>query len=120
MSVNPELSILFDFYGEMLTDRQKDAIRCYYDDDLSLSEIAQNFGVNRQAVHDSIKRAEVMLYDMEKRLGMVRRDRKVQAALQGMTEAARRIEAVNQNFRFSSDITELTAQILELAGTLSE
>ena len=73
MAKNLEIALLFDFYGEMLTDKQRDVVELYYNDDLSLSEIAENEGITRQGVRDSIKRAETQLTEMEERLGLVRR-----------------------------------------------
>ena len=58
MAKDLQITMLFDIYGDMLTQKQRDFITYYYDDDLSLSEIAQNEGITRQGVRDSIKRAE--------------------------------------------------------------
>ena len=58
MSKNLEISFLLDFYGDMLTDKQKDVVELYYNEDLSLAEIASHSGITRQGVRDSIKRAE--------------------------------------------------------------
>ena len=52
MAKNLEIALLFDFYGEMLTEKQRDVVELYYDDDLSLSEIAENEGITRQGVRD--------------------------------------------------------------------
>ena len=70
MANNVEITILLDFYGEMLTEKQRDFLSYYYNDDLSLSEIAENEGISRQGVRDAIKRAETLLYDMESKLGL--------------------------------------------------
>ncbi|MEG0919613.1 MAG: YlxM family DNA-binding protein [Anaerovoracaceae bacterium] len=64
-------SLLYDFYGELLTKRQKDVIELYHDENLSLSEIAEEFGISRQGVHDSLKNAEKSLLSYEKKLGLV-------------------------------------------------
>ena len=55
MGKNFEISLLLDFYGDMLTEKQRDMVDYYYNDDLSLSEIAENEGITRQGVRDSIK-----------------------------------------------------------------
>ena len=73
MAKNLEISFLLDFYGEMLTKKQHDFLIYYYDEDLSLSEIAENEGITRQGVRDAIKRAENQLFDMENRLGLAKR-----------------------------------------------
>ena len=64
MAKNLEVSFLLDFYGEMLTKKQHDFLVYYYDEDLSLSEIAENEGITRQGVRDAIKRAENQLFDI--------------------------------------------------------
>ena len=73
MAKNLEIPFLLDFYGEMLTQKQHDCLVYYYEEDLSLSEIAENEGISRQGVRDSIKRAEAQLFDMEERLGLAKR-----------------------------------------------
>ena len=61
---------LADFYGELLDEHTRAVIMAYYDDDLSLAEIAENTGITRQGVRDSIKRAEETLQGYEKKLGL--------------------------------------------------
>ena len=65
MSKDLEMSYLLDFYGEVLTEKQRDVMEQYYNDDLSLSEIADNAGITRQGVRDLIKRAEQTLVSLE-------------------------------------------------------
>lgn len=65
------ISLLYDFYGQLLTDKQQKFVDLYFGHDLSLGEIAENFGVSRQAVHDTLKRAEYVLNDYEQKLGLV-------------------------------------------------
>ena len=62
--------LLYDFYGQLLTERQQNFLELYYEDDLSLGEIAGKFDVSRQAVHDSLKRAEQTLVKYEEELGL--------------------------------------------------
>ena len=73
LAKNLQITVLLDFYGDMLTDKQRDFLGYYYNDDLSLSEIAVNEGITRQGVRDAIKRAETQLYEMESRLELARR-----------------------------------------------
>ena len=72
MEKNIEVSLLFDFYGELLKPSGRQAIDLYYNDDLSLAEIAAQTGITRQGVRDSIKRCEQQLFDFEKKLGLFR------------------------------------------------
>ena len=68
-----EMCLLFDFYGEMLTDKQKEVFDLYYNEDLSLAEIAEQLGVSRQGVWDNIRRAETAMEDIEAKTGLLRR-----------------------------------------------
>ena len=70
---NLEISYLLDFYGDVLTEKQRDVMEQYYNDDLSLSEIADNFGITRQGVRDVIVRAEAILTDLEDKTGLIKR-----------------------------------------------
>ena len=64
------INLLYDFYGQLLTERQQNFLELYYEDDLSLGEIADKFSVSRQAVHDSLKRTEQTLVRYEEELGL--------------------------------------------------
>lgn len=68
-----ELTLLYDFYGELLTDKQKKICELYYLDDLSLGEISEQQGISRQGVHDTLKRSEKQLYHYEEKLKLVNR-----------------------------------------------
>lgn len=70
---NMRYSLLLDFYGELLPSAQRDMIDLYYNEDLSLSEIAEQVGITRQGVRDSVRRAEDLLSDFEEKLGMAGR-----------------------------------------------
>ena len=65
--------MLFDFYGELLTDRQKEFFDLYYNEDLSLAEIAENAGISRQGVRDVIVRAEAAMQEVEDKPGIIKR-----------------------------------------------
>lgn len=68
-----EISMLYDFYGQLLTEKQRDVMHLYYEDDLSLGEIAENLNVSRQAVYDTIKKSEKSLKEYESKLKLVKR-----------------------------------------------
>lgn len=81
------VNFLFDFYQSLLTDKQRLYMQLYYLDDLSLGEIADQYGVSRQAVYDNVKRTEAMLEDYEKKLNLFEKHEsrlEVVEQLQGM------------------------------------
>ena len=83
-----ELALLFDTYGAMLTDKQRDCFDMRYNQDLSLGEIADEMGVSRQAVNDNLTRTEALLRRMEENIGCVKRDLQIRKAMQEILEAA--------------------------------
>ncbi|HOE56255.1 MAG TPA: putative DNA-binding protein [Bacillota bacterium] len=68
-----ETTLLLDFYGYLLTDKQMNIVDMYYNYDLSLGEISEQQGISRQGVYDTLKRAEKILYGYEEKLGLVKR-----------------------------------------------
>ena len=72
MDKNVEVTLLLDFYGNMLTERQREIMTLYYEDNLSLSEVAQELGISKQGVADSVKRSEKLLYDTEEKLQLLK------------------------------------------------
>lgn len=69
MAKDLEMGYLLDFYGEVLTQKQREMLRQYYNDDLSLSEIGENFGITRQGARDAIKHGETTLKELEEKVG---------------------------------------------------
>lgn len=86
-----EMTLLFDYYGELLTQKQRACLDLRYNQDLSLGEIAQELGISRQGVFDNLSRAEAMLRNMEEKTGFVRRDEKVRQAAKVIEASAREI-----------------------------
>lgn len=68
-----ELTLLYDFYGQLLTEKQIEVFDLHYNNDYSLSEIAEELNISRQGVYDAIKRAREVLNDLESKLGLVRK-----------------------------------------------
>lgn len=68
-----EISLLYDFYGQLLTEKQKTVIEYYYNDNFSLGEISETMDISRQGVYDILKRSEKLLYKYEERLMLVNR-----------------------------------------------
>ena len=88
-----EMTFLFDYYGDLLTERQRSCLDLRYNQDLSLGEIAQELGVSRQGVYDNLNRAEAILRDMEEKTGFVRRAMEVRKALRVIQAAASKLAA---------------------------
>jgi len=120
MAKNLEVSMLYDFYGAVLTEKQRDVIELYYNEDLSLAEIAQNEGITRQGVRDAIKRAEQQMFDMEEQLGLVRRFHRIQKQLGEVSAAAQRIADCNERYCGPSEISDQAQKLLLLAQQLKE
>ena len=102
------MSILFDLYGGALTPKQRDFFRLYYEEDLSLAEIAQNEGITRQGVRDAISHAESALRDMEEKLGLCRRFAEFRGAQTECINLAKQISDINRRKYFDSAIAEKT------------
>ena len=114
-----DLAYLFDFYAELLTDKQKDYLDLYYHQDLSLSEIAENEGITRQGVRDVIARAEGILRHMEERLGLVAKYGRVQADMERIAALADRIVTISGRSFVDPDIRGLAESIRGLAAPLA-
>ena len=74
-------SILLDYYGELLTEKQRECFDLHYNEDLSLSEIAEQLGISRQGVWDNIRRAESAMQEMESKTGLIRKTQENRDAL---------------------------------------
>ena len=110
-----EMTLLLDYYGGMLTDKQRDCFDMRYNQDLSLGEIGEALGVSRQAVCDNLTRTEALLRRMEENIGCVRRDQITRKALREILDAAGALKK-------SSDpaVSPLADRILSAAQALKE
>jgi predicted DNA-binding protein YlxM (UPF0122 family) len=109
------ISLLLDFYRELLTDKQRDAVEMYYDADLSLAEIAEHTGTTRQGVRDTVKRAEAQLISLENSLGLATRFSEISRLAGEISEAARAIAEENRRIAASAAIDEHARRIVALA-----
>ena len=87
-----EVTLLFDTYGDMLTDKQREYLDMRYNQDMSLGEIAEMMGVSRQAVHDNLVRTENLLRRMEENIGCVKRDLLIRRANEELIAIASALE----------------------------
>ena len=95
MAKDFEMGYLLDFYGEVLTPKQREMLRQYYNDDLSLSEIGENFGITRQGARDAIKHGEAALDELEAQLGNARRHAQMQEDLARLHQLVMEIRCCN-------------------------
>ncbi len=112
MEKNIEISLLFDFYGQLLKEQQQKAVDLYYNDDLSLSEIASELNITRQGVRDCIKRSEAQLYLYEEKLGLYKRFKETE---QGLLEIENLADSLIDNYN-----KEQAEKIIKIAKALHE
>ena len=108
------MALLFDFYGDVLTDRQKEFYDLYYNEDLSLAEIAENYGITRQGVRDVIVRAETILTDLEDKTGLIRRFHAMRSQLDSIVKAAD--EILERSAKYEDEQLESLARTIRDAA----
>lgn len=110
-----EMTLLFDYYGDLLTERQRMCFDLRHNQDLSLGEIAEELNVSRQGVHDNLSRAEALLRNMEEKTGCVRRDL-------ACRRAAERVHKIAEQLQKNDDtkVSDLAGQILSALEGLEE
>ena len=114
------MTMLFDFYGELLTERQKEFFDLYYNEDLSLAEIAENNGITRQGVRDVIVRAEGVMQEIEDKTGLIRRFMAMKGDLDKIEQAAEELRKINYRQYENPDIDKHLARIGEAVAALKE
>lgn len=111
------LSLLNDFYGTLLTARQQEVMRLYHEENLSLSEIAEEFGISRQGVHDTLKNAEHALQEYEDKLALVARLEETKqdvAAIDGLI--ANMLEEHQANLNLTKELNQIKEIINRING----
>ena len=116
MEKNVEVSLLFDFYGELLKPSCRQAVELYYNEDLSLAEIATQTGITRQGVRDSIKRSETQLFEFENKLGLLKKFIELERGLEEISSLSQNINSISKD----EQIQTLASQIDNIASTLRE
>lgn len=107
------MTMLFDFYGDLLTDRQKDFYDLYYNDDLSLAEIAEHYDITRQGVRDIIVRAERTLVEIEEKTGLIRRYLQTREATARIRALYEELGVLNRDRFRSEDLNGLCRRLDE-------
>ena len=117
---NLTFSVLLDYYGPVLTEKQRAILTEYYDQDLSLAEIAENYGITRQGVRDAIKHGEATLTEMEQNLGYAEKDAAQRADLARLEQLVMEIRCCNTGlFTPVPQITRDTDEILAILKRLN-
>ena len=103
---NLEIGFLLDFYGDVLSERKRTVLDLYYNDDLSLAEIAEEIGISRQGVRDLIRKAGEELSFYEEKLGLAKRFREAQ-------ECAEELLALLERAEVEDELCEAAKRLLE-------
>ena len=115
------MAMLFDFYGDLLTERQREFYDLYYNEDLSLAEIAENYGISRQGVRDVIVRAEAAMSEIEEKTHIIRRFHQSKAAIAAIDAAADRLlQAIDERSYGDVMLDELARTIKENVARLNQ
>ena len=123
MAKDLEMGYLLDFYGEVLTQKQREMLSQYYNDDLSLSEIGENFGITRQGARDAIKHGETTLKELEEKVGFAARYRRVQQKLEQLEQLVidTRFECTGPHANITTtEYVETLTKMLELIRSMDE
>ena len=107
------MSLLYDYYGELLTEKQRQLFDLYYDQDYSLSEIAAAAGISRQGVHDTLARAEELLEGYERTLGCIARDARLQKQLEVIAQNAQALARIHAAAPQAGEILRAVQEIKE-------
>ena len=107
-----ELTLLFDYYGELLTDKQKTCFDLRYNQDLTLAEIGEELGISRQGVHDLIKRCNKMLEGYEEKLHLVKKFLETKQKVEEINKLAESFRAGRKD-TVIDEIERISGEILE-------
>ncbi|MEK6264380.1 MAG: putative DNA-binding protein [Clostridium sp.] len=108
-----EISLLFDFYSELLTEKQKDIMDLYFNNDLSLSEIAEINKTSRQAIHDTIKTCEKLLLVYEQKLKLSSKDHKLKEISENIISELDKLQINIKDDKMNQIIYDIKNQIIE-------
>ena len=114
------MTMLYDFYGDLLTERQKEFYDLYYNEDLSLAEIAENSGITRQGVRDVIVRAEAFLTEIEDKTGIIKRFLAMQKEIEQVESAADKLLALNERKYDDDELAALVREIKDIVAKFKE
>ena len=111
MNSKPYISLLYDFYGELLKGPQQQVVELYVNEDLSLSEVAEILDISRQGVRDSLHRAQLKLHEYEEKLGLLK-------AYQERKERDEQIRGLIENIKHTTGDDAVIAPLNEIESLL--
>lgn len=114
MEKNVKISILNEFYGNLLTQKQSEFINDYYNNDLSLSEVAENENITRQAVRDIIKKGEKKLFEYEEKLGFMKRTLKQEKRIDKVLLELTKIQKDSSDRQIASVLENIKKELNDL------
>jgi predicted DNA-binding protein YlxM (UPF0122 family) len=117
---NLDIGLLLDFYSPVLTDKQREVLEFYYDEDMSLAEIAEHEMITRQGVRDNIKRGEKILLDMEEALGFAQKMTALKQHLEKMELLLSDMEMIHQRQAFSDEMAKKLLEFKKKLKALQE
>ena len=112
LDASARVSLLYDFYGQLLTEKKRQVIELYHEEDMSLSEIASELGITRAAVHDSLKSAERALENYEEKLSLVERFLKTEEAFGEITQ---KLDGLKRRYAGDRELAEAIEDIETIA-----
>jgi len=112
------MTLLFDYYGDTLTEKQCEVYESYHCADLSLTEIAENLGITRQGVHDLLMRSEKALMNLEKKLGFVQRFEVQKARTEQIISILHNMDELNRRALSSAQMDAYIKQVREILQEL--
>ena len=111
---NMRFAYLVDFYGEILDENTRAIMTAYYDDDLSLAEIALSVGISRQGVRHTLKRGEEQLSFLEEKLGLAKKHTNISELAQSLTALRKTVSE-----RYGNDASDIANELLRIEKNLT-
>lgn len=109
-----EISLLLDFYGQLLSDKQYEILDLHFNNDYSLGEIAEHFNISRQGVFDNIKRGKASLLNMEEKLGLVSKFAEQKTKAENILRYIKNINKENMNTNDIGYLKKIEESIIDI------
>ncbi|MDI9475954.1 MAG: YlxM family DNA-binding protein [Natronincolaceae bacterium] len=113
-----KISVLYDFYNQLLTEKQRDIVDLYYNQDLSLGEIAEELDVSRQAVYDMLKRTERILYQYEEKLNLIKlaniKNKRILNILDGIIDLENELNSIPSSRQLTKQIFRIKDELYKV------